>query len=80
MGKKKENGKKTETPVEVKQEKPAQVDPREVFFKKHETQIREHFSKDGAKVSELKKQMGFKDEKSYHLLLYCRDKVAKESK
>jgi hypothetical protein len=79
---KKSNGKKVEEPIEVKQEKPKaeQTIRREALFTKYEKQIREHFSKEGSKVSELKKALGLKDEKSYIDLLWCRDKLIAEKK
>jgi len=70
--------KKKEKKDNGKQPKAEQAARREALFAKHEKVIREHFAKDGAKVSELKKALGFKDEKSYQDLLWCRDRIAEK--
>ena len=89
VSKKKGNGKKVDEvelkstksePTKSEKPKAEQATRREAFWAKHEKQIREHFSKEGAKASELKKVMGFKDERSYLDLLWARDKIIAEKK
>jgi hypothetical protein len=72
--------KPTKAQPKVEKPKAEQETRREAFFKKYEHQIREHFSKDGSKASELKKAMGLKTERDYLDLLWCRDKVLKAEK